>query len=267
MYYPRGLPHRVKFSGLEIECLELGSGPDLLYLHAGEGADPEAAFLPELAKHFHVLMPAHPGFGASERPDHISTVDDLSYFYLDMLEQRGMSNTVVAGSSIGAWIAMEIAAKASHLLDRLVLDNPIGLRFGERTQPDFFDIFHESPTEWTRFLLAGSPLDERDWASEPEDVALRAARNREAFTLFGWAPYLHNPKLRHRLHRIDLPALVLWGDQDRIASRAYAEKVAMALPQGRFQIVPGAGHYASADQPAVFAQAVIAFASPATASA
>jgi len=68
------------------EILETGSGPDLLYLHAGEGADPGAAFLPLLVRHFRVLMPAHPGFGLSDLPDHVASMDDLSYFYLDLME-------------------------------------------------------------------------------------------------------------------------------------------------------------------------------------
>lgn len=260
MFYPRALPRRLTICGTSIELFEAGSGPDLLYLHAGEGADPEAPFLHQLARRFRVIMPAHPGFGLSDLPGHVSTVDDLGYFYLDLIEQLDLRDVTLVGSSVGAWLAMEIATKDRTRLARLVLDNPLGLRFGERTERDFFDIFHESPTEWTKFFLAGAPEDRRDWASEPEDVAMRAARNREAFTLLAWSPYLHNPKLRARLHRADLPALVLWGDQDRIASQAYAAAVADALPQGQFRTIAGAGHLANVDQPEVFADAILDFA-------
>src|SRR5215207_5120306 len=105
MYYPRALPERMRIAGVEIEYLETGDGPDLLYLHAGEGADPDEALLQALARDFRVLMPAHPGFGLSELPRHFRTVDDLSYFYLDLLEQRELCDAVVVGSSIGGWIA------------------------------------------------------------------------------------------------------------------------------------------------------------------
>lgn len=260
MFYPRALPGRITIRGTSIELFEAGSGPALLYLHAGEGADPAAPFLPQLARHFRVIMPAHPGFGLSDLPGYVSTVDDLGYFYLDLIEQLDLRDVTLVGSSLGAWLALEIATKDRTRLARLVLDNPLGLRFRERTERDFFDIFHESPTDWTKFFLAGAPEDQRDWASEPDDVALRAARNREAFTLLAWSPYLHNPKLAPRLHRAHLPALVLWGNEDRIASQAYAEAVADALPQGRFRTIVGAGHLASVDKPEAFAEAILDFA-------
>ena len=259
MFYPRALPERRNVAGLEIELLETGSGPDLLYLHAGEGADPESPLLASLAKHFRVIMPAHPGFGLSERASHMDNIDDLAYFYLDLIEKFGLRDLTLVGSSLGAWIAMAMAIKNRDRLSRLVLDNPVGLRFAERTERDFFDIFHISPTEWTKVFLAGEPEDSRDWAAEPEDVALRAARNREGFTRLAWSPYLHDPKLRHRLHRIDLPTLVLWGAQDRLASRGYAEQVTQALPNAELRIIEGAGHLAAVDQPEAVSAAILAF--------
>ena len=260
MYVPRALPQRRKIAGLDIEYLEKGSGPPLLYLHACEGADPDEALIHNLAKTFRVLMPAHPGFGLSETAPHFATVDDLSYFYLDLLEAWDLRDVTLVGSSFGGWLALEIAVKDSSRISRLVLDNPIGLRFKQRTERDFVDLFQISRSAWTTMFLAGEPADTRDWSAEPEDVALRAVRNREAFTRMGWSPYLHNPRLRGRLHRVRPPALVLWGDQDRVASREYAEAYAAALPDAQLKIVPGAGHFAFHDQPDAVAEAVTAFA-------
>jgi pimeloyl-ACP methyl ester carboxylesterase len=260
VYHPRALPKRARLSGLEFEYLERGEGPTLLYLHASEGLDPDEAVLEKLAKRFRVLAPAHPGFGLSEISTHFRTVDDLSYFYLDLIDANGLTDLTVVGSSFGAWLALEIATKDASRIRRLVLDNPIGLRFGERVERDFVDLFQLPPPDWSKYFLAGAPEDERDWAAEPEDVALRAARNREAFTRFGWAPYLHNPRLSARVHRATPPTLVLWGDQDAVASRSYAESFTAALPDARLQVIQGAGHYAFHDQPAAVADAVITFA-------
>jgi pimeloyl-ACP methyl ester carboxylesterase len=257
MYFPRALPKRGRLSGLEYEYLERGDGAPLLYLHAGEGLDPDAP----------VIALAHPGFGLSETSSHFRTVDDLSYFYLDYLDATGLKDLTVVGSDIGAWIALEMAVKDSSRIRSMVFDNPIGLRFQTRTGRDFIDVFQTQTADWSKLFLAGAPADERNWEPEPEDVALRASRNRESFTRFAWAPYLHNPQLNGRLHRVRAPALVLWGDQDRLASRKYAESVAKALPDGMLRVVAGAGHYAFHDQPAAVAEAVLAFArQPETAS-
>jgi pimeloyl-ACP methyl ester carboxylesterase len=253
------LPKRGRLSGLEFEYLERGEGPPLLYLHAGEGLDPDEALLARLARRFRVLAPAHPGFGLSEIPRHFRTVDDLSYFYLDYLDANDLTDLTIVGSSFGAWIALEIATKDSRRIRRMVLDNPVGLRFAGRQERDFIDLFQIPPPDWSKHFLAGAPDDARDWEAEPEDVATRAARCRESFVRFGWAPYLHSPQLTGRLHRATPPTLVLWGDQDGVASRSYAQACADALPDGRLQVIPGAGHFAFHDQPAAVAEAVFTF--------
>ena len=86
-----------------------------------------------------------------------------------------------------------------------------------------------------------------------------ATRNREATGRFAWSPYMHDPKLKGRLHRIRVPALVLWGAADRIASEHYGRAYCAALPHGRFELIERAGHYPHLEQPDEFARRVHAF--------
>jgi pimeloyl-ACP methyl ester carboxylesterase len=261
MHYPGALPKKTGVGGLEVEYLDVGAGPVILYLHSSEGADPDFPLVKALAKSHRVIMPAHPGFGLSETSEWISTVDDLSYAYLDLIEALDLRDITVVGSSLGGWLAVELATKGSDRIERLVLDNPLGLRFqGKATDREFPDVFQYLPSEWTRFFLAGAPSDDRNWAETPEDVTLRAARNREAFVKLGWSRYLHNPKLKGRLHRVKVPTLVLWGDQDGLASRPYAESYTAALPNAQLKVIPGAGHFAFHDKPDAVASAVLDFA-------
>ena len=51
---------------------------------------------------------------------------------------------------------------------------------------------------------------------------------------YGWSPYMHDPKLKGRLHRIRVPTLVLWGAADRIAPPDYGRAYAAAIPGARF---------------------------------
>ena len=74
-------------NGVTIEAVERGQGRPILFLHPGIGIDPDAPVLTELAKGGRVIAPSHPGFGTSQLPKGMTTVDDVSYFYLDLLER------------------------------------------------------------------------------------------------------------------------------------------------------------------------------------
>ena len=84
-------------------------------------------------------------------------------------------------------------------------------------------------------------------------------RNRQSAALFAWKPFMHNPKLRTWLRRIDVPTLVLWGESDRIVTPAYGRAYADSIPGARFQTIPAAGHYPYLEQPEAFTAALTAF--------
>ena len=98
-----------------------------------------------------------------------------------------------------------------------------------------------------------------DYTKLPETELAAVVRGREAFALFGWKPYMHNPRLKNWLHRITVPSLVLWGEQDKIVSKSYCEAWAKALPSAKLETIAGAGHYPQWEQPGVFADKVVAF--------
>jgi pimeloyl-ACP methyl ester carboxylesterase len=261
MYYPAALPKQITVSGLNIEYFDEGNGSTILYLHCSEGPNPDLALVKALTKSNRVIMPAMPGFGLSETASFIRSVDDMTYVLLDLIEALDLSNVTVVGSSLGGWAAVELATKASPGIGRLVLDNPLGLRFKkDPTERQFPDIYQDLPSQWSAFFSASEPMDGRDWPSVERDIALRAARSREMFVKVGWAPYLNNPRLHGRVHRVTVPTLVLWGDQDKLASRDYAEAYAAALPNAELKVIAGAGHFAFLDKPEAVASAVLDFA-------
>src|SRR5271165_2945654 len=108
-----GTTSSVALNGISIEMISRGRGRTLLFLHPGIGIDPAAPVLDCLARGAHVIAPSHPGFGRSELPKSMTTIDDLAYFYLDFLETLDLRETIVVGVSLGAWIAAEIAVKST----------------------------------------------------------------------------------------------------------------------------------------------------------
>jgi pimeloyl-ACP methyl ester carboxylesterase len=85
------------------------------------------------------------------------------------------------------------------------------------------------------------------------------ARSRESTGRYAWSPYMHNPKLKGRLHRINVPTLVLWGAADRVVKPEYGRAYAGAIPIARFATIEGAGHFPHLEQPVAFAREVTNF--------
>jgi pimeloyl-ACP methyl ester carboxylesterase len=249
----------ITVNGIKIETSEKGRGRPLLFLHPGIGLDRNAPVIDKLAEQARVIAPSHPGFGNSEQPKSFTTVDDLAYFYLDLLDELDLKDTIVVGVSLGAWIAAEIAIKSTARLSHLVLGNAIGIKVGARDTRDIIDIFAITESELNKLAYFDPKLAERDYKAMAEDDVRVIARNREASARYGWSPYMHDPKLKSRLHRIRIPTLFLWGSADRILTEEYGRAFCAAIPGARFETIERAGHYPHIEQPDAFARAVFAF--------
>jgi pimeloyl-ACP methyl ester carboxylesterase len=245
--------------GIRVEVSERGRGRPLLFLHPEIGLDGAAPLLDRLAERARVIAPSHPGFGASEQPRSFDSIDDLAYFYLDLIEQLDLTDAIIVGVSLGAWIAAEIAVKSTQRLSHLVLANAVGIKVGGRDSRDIADIFAITEPEFNALAYFDPKLAARDYATMPEREVRVIARNREATARYGWSPYLHDPKLKGRLHRIRIPTLLLWGAADRILSEAYGRAYCAAIPGARFETIERAGHFAHIEAPDEFARRIFAF--------
>jgi pimeloyl-ACP methyl ester carboxylesterase len=247
-------------NGLKIETIERGKGRPLLLLHPGIGIDPKAPALDLLAAKARVIAPSHPGFGASELAPTMTTVDDLSYFYLDLMDALDLRDTTVVGIGFGAWIAAAVAVKSTARMSHLVMANAVGIKVSGRETRDIVDIFALLDPDLDKLAYFDPRAGERDYKNLPVDDVAVTARNREALARFAWQPYMHDPKLKSRLHRIRIPTLFLWGTHDRVLSEAYGRAYCAAIPGARFELVDKAGHFPHIEQPQVFADRVLAFA-------
>ncbi len=250
----------IELGGLRIEVIEGGEGRPLLFLHPGIGIDAKAPALERLAAKARVIAPSHPGFGASEIAPLMTTVDDLAYFYLDLMDHLDLRDAIVVGVGFGAWIAAEIAVKSTARLSHLVMANAIGIKAGGRETRDIVDIFAVIEPEFNKLAYFDPKAGERDYKAVPDPEVTAAARNRESLARFAWQPYMHNPKLRNRLHRIRIPTLFLWGTHDRILAEGYGRAYCAAIPGARFEPIDKAGHFPHLEQPQLFADRVFAFA-------
>jgi pimeloyl-ACP methyl ester carboxylesterase len=242
----------INVSDMNIELERRGRGEPLLLFYGEEALELEAPFLDELAKTHEILMPSPPGFGASERPDWIGSPDDISYIYLDLIEKLGIKKAAVLGFSLGGWIAAEMATKDDSFISKLVLVDPLGIKVGGPTDRDIADIWSLHPAEVLRRKWHDVEKGKRDFPAMPEDKLSIIARNVESLARFCWDPYMHNPKLKRRLHRIQVPTLLIWGENDGIVAPAYGKAYADLIPGATFKTVANAGHYPHLEQPQIF---------------
>jgi len=249
----------IVINDIRVELIERGRGTPLLFLHPGIGIEPTAAVLDRLAARARVLAPVHPGFGRSEQPKAFDTVDDLAYFYLDLLEQLDLRDTIVVGVSLGGWIAAAIAIKSTARISHLILANAVGIKVGDRETRDIVDIHSIPERELVQLAYFNPDVGTHDYKAMPEAQVLAASRNREATARYAWSPYMHDPKLRSRLHRIRVPTLLLWGAADRILSERYGRAYCAAIPAARFELIERAGHFPHLEQPELFADRIFAF--------
>jgi pimeloyl-ACP methyl ester carboxylesterase len=244
----------------ELDLIEVGEGRPVLLLHGGGGPGSCHALADALGDHARVLLPTHPGFAGTPRPEWMDTVDDLAYLYLDLLEERDLSDVLVVGCSLGGWIAAEMAVRDQSRIAGLILVGAVGIRVGGREDRDITDLFALGPDEvraLTYHDLSKAPPVPMEMSPEQ---ATELAYNQEALVLYGWEPYLHNPKLRRRLGRLRVPTLVVWGESDGIVAPDYGRAYAESIPGARFELVAEAGHAPHVEQTQLVSELVLGFA-------
>jgi pimeloyl-ACP methyl ester carboxylesterase len=251
---------QIKVNGVRVDVLDRGQGRPLLFLHPEIGLDPAAPVFDRLAAKCRVIAPTHPGFGASELPKGFDTIDDLAYHYLDLLDELDLRDVTLAGVSLGGWIAAAVAVKSTARIAKVVLANAVGIKVADRETRDIADIFAITEKVFNELAYSDPAIAARDYKAMPEDAVRAVARNRETTARYAWSPYMHDPKLKRRLHRIKVPALFLWGTADRLVSEQYGRAYCAAIPGARFETIANAGHFPHVEQPDEFARRVVAFA-------
>ncbi len=249
----------IKLAGIAVELHEDGDGAPLLFLHSGQGFMPDQPYVGLLAKRRRLIAPSHPGFGKSELPDWLDTCDDIAHIYLELMDRLALAKVDLVGCSIGGWIAAEIASKVPERLRKLVLVAPVGVKTGPVDKLDIPDIF-AMPQEKVNKLLFHDPAKANVDLSKLSDEQLTIiARNRETLALLAWEPWMHNPKLKHRLHRVSCPTLFLRGESDGLVTADYLSRYAQLVPGARTETIPKAGHAVQVEQPEAFAAKLLGF--------
>jgi pimeloyl-ACP methyl ester carboxylesterase len=248
----------VEINGFPCRVWRKGQGPKLGFL-AGFGGLPRwTPFLDALARQRSLVVPSLPGFPGGDRGH---TVLDSHLDWLlavrRLLLMAGLDGADLAGGSVGGSFAAEIAAIWPATVRRLALVAPWGL-FDEKEPaidpwaqraPELPSLLCADPERWNALKAEPEGANSPEWPIEQTRASEAAAR------IF-WP--LGNTRLDKRLPLIAAPTLLIWGEEDRIMPRRYADRFAKAIA-GPTEIatIPGAGHLAELDKPQEVATAIL----------
>ena len=232
---------------LDLTFGEDGDGRVALVLHGGGGPATVLGLAGHLAQTMRTITPTHPGWNGTPRPDRLAGIDDLALAYLQFLRNAGISRAILIGSSLGGWIAAEMAARdTGGLVGGLVLINTVGIDVPGAPITDISTLTPRGLAEHAyhdpdRFFI--------DPAGLPPERLATMRRNQETVQALAGTPYMHDPRLAGRLRAIWVPALVLWGESDRVVTPAYGRAFAAELPKARFETIAEAGHLPHLERP------------------
>jgi len=245
---------------IETEVEIAGAGPPLVYLHGPWGLVPDRAFVARLAGANTVYAPRHPGTTPGD-PDAVHALGgwhDLVVYHGELVDRLELDAPALVGHSFGGLVAAEFAAAVPKSVGRLVLIDPVGLWRDDLPVKNWMLL---PETERRRSLFADSESDAAQrFFGVPDDPAQRI----DALAQSIWAQActgkfvwpVPDRGLKHRMHRIAAPTLIVWGKVDRIIDVAYAQEFAKRIASARVQLIDGAGHLPHLEQPDAVAKLV-----------
>ena len=231
----------------------------ILFLH-GVGSD-KSVWSPQLAvfgRARRAISLDYPGYGESALQPGAKR-DDFALAILAAMDALEVKRAHICGLSLGGVIAIAMHALATRRCVSLVLADsfavhPEGVAIHQRSVEASRAMAMRDLAEARVDMLLGSAATP---ALRAEVVETMAAIDPEAYRIGAEAVWLADQS--NRASKIDVPALILCGDEDRITPPALSEDLAGIVPGARFELIEGAGHLSNAEQPVAFNQAVERF--------
>jgi pimeloyl-ACP methyl ester carboxylesterase len=247
----------VEAAGTKLHVSRAGKGRPVLVLHHETGTLDRLPFYDALAAQYDVLVPHHPGYSRSPRPEWMRSVRDIAVVYRGLLADLNVQKTALVGLGFGGWIAAEMATMAPGDLSHLVLVGAMGIK---PPQGDILDLAITGYMDYARAGFHDQKAFDRVYGAEPPTDQLEMWDIcREMSFRIAWKPYMYSQTLPHLLGSVRVPSLVVWGDHDKVVPQSAAGVYAKSLPNAKIEIVKGCGHCVDMEQPDALAKLVTQF--------
>lgn len=247
---------KLKSGDTEIFYTIRGSGAPLILLHP---FPTNHRFwddcVPSLKTRYQLITPDLRAHGDSPPGEGAATMDKHAQDLFRLCNELGISRAFFAGVSIGAYVLFEFWRQSRDRVAALILSNTrAGADSPEQRanrEKSIQDLQQRGPTPFIEATLA-KLLSETTLRTRPDRVeAARAlmARMTVKGIVAGLQGLAERPDSTPTLKTIDVPTLVLAGEEDTSTPRAEAELMHAGIARSRLQVIPKAGHFAALEQP------------------
>src|SRR5262249_20242019 len=151
-------------AGIKLHLSRAGKGHPVLVLHHETGTLDDLPFYDALAQHYDVLVPHHPGYSRSQRPEWMRSPRDIAVIYRGLLSQLGISKVALVGLGFGGWSAAEMASMAPKDVSHLVLVGAMGVK---PPQGDILDLAVTGYVDYARAGFHDQKAFDRVYGAEP----------------------------------------------------------------------------------------------------
>ena len=243
----------IEANGIHLSVKEDGAGQDMILIH-GKGYSKENMdrLFQYYKNHCHVVSYDVRGHGESDKPPVFTLEDDVADLAA-LIRKMGLVKPIVIGFSMGSYITLKTAEERPDLFSRIVL---IGTKGGGATSSTQKIEQNAASAGMSREEIAHqiirkvfapqvSMADIASFDAEISSPVKLTPAEQEAITRS-----LQNFDLLSEAGNVRIPALVLTGEYDGINPPAEGKKVADALPDAKFEVIPNAGHIAFFENPA-----------------
>jgi len=243
-------------SGAKIFLRRAGKGPPVVVLHHDIGTLDELAFYDELAKSHDVIIPHFPGWGKSPRLEWMRHPRDVAVLMQGLKANLGLAQCALVGLGFGGWVAAEMASMAPREVSKLVLVGAMGIKPPEG---DILDQAIISYIDYPQAFFHEKKGFEKHYGNVTTDQLEAWDIAREMSFRIAWKPYMYSQQLPHLLGAVKAPALIVWGDDNKVVPLSAAHAYKKALPSARLEIVKGSGHAVEMEKPVELAKLVVPF--------
>jgi pimeloyl-ACP methyl ester carboxylesterase len=245
--------------------LSAGTGEPLVLLHgAGGGAVLWGPVINLLSKHFHVIAPDIVGYGESDKPGASYDKNYFSTWFRSFCDSLNVGKINLLGNSQGGAIAIQFALDNSDRVKKLMLIGSAGFGAWGISPGAMFKMAAANifPTKRNIQKIVKYLVHKTENFPGDDGIAYLLEVIRSPG---GKLPFLNGkgrsvaPFALDRLRQITHPALIVWGEKDRILPVSHGKKGYEKMPDAQLRIIPDAGHTPFIDHPKVFKDIILSF--------